>query len=483
MKSIHQKATALLVSILAIVLMFPQAIAKPSVKTKKRGTASKRRESAKSKPTLNASRRKRAAAKPNRNAHRRLQAQRRAEVARQAQIARQRVREEDAMRDRVQAMIAKDDTSGEDLEIRRIAVSALGNHAGTVVVMDPQTGRVYSIVNQQWGVREGFKPCSTIKLVTSLAGLNESVINPANTTAISDSNRVNLTQALAYSKNDYFQQVGRQVGYEKMISYARRMGLGAKTGINLHNESAGRLPSFRSGLAENRMFSHGDGFKVTALQLATLVSVFANRGKSIVPFIPRSQAQSKPHARRQVSIAAATWPSMTPGMVGAVSYGSGRKAHDPMTTVAGKTGTCIENGAWVGLFASYAPLNDPKLAIVVIARGSDGRNHFPASVAGRIYRELSRRHATLGETRIAAAPTQVTGDLSNTSAVQNQTDDDADEIDGDSDDDALNSSNSTEQSPAQVSGKTIWGTERVSPERKVKTIALPISRPRRVSPR
>jgi len=112
-------------------------------------------------------------------------------------------------------MIAKDDTTGEDLEIRRIAVSALGNHAGTVVVMDPQTGRVYSIVNQQWGVREGFKPCSTIKLVTSLAGLNESVINPADTTAISDSNRVNLTQALAYSKNDYFQQVGRQVGYEK----------------------------------------------------------------------------------------------------------------------------------------------------------------------------------------------------------------------------------------------------------------------------
>ena len=385
------------------------------------------------------------------------------------------------MRDRVQAMIAKDDTAGEDLEIRRIAVSALGNHAGTVVVMNPQTGQVYSIVNQQWGVREGFKPCSTIKLVTSLAGLNESVIDPANTTAISDSNRVNLTQALAYSKNDYFQQVGRQVGYEKMISYARRMGLGAKTGINLHNESAGRLPSFRSGLDMNRMSSHGDGYKVTALQLATLVSVFANHGKSIVPFIPRSRAQSKPHARREVSINAATWQSITPGMVGAVSYGSGRKAHDPMATVAGKTGTCIENGEWVGLFASYAPLKDPKLAIVVIARGSDGRNHFPALVAGRIYRELSRRHATPGETRIAAS-TPATIDSSNTSTEQNKADDDSEEIDG-SDDEAMNSSNSTEQSPAQVSDKTIWGTERVSPERKVKSIALPISRPRRVSPR
>ena len=479
MNSIHQKIRPASVLLVVAALATAQLIsAAPAPKNRKHDVRGRSRASAKE--NRKSAKTNRPSAKRNRAEQRRL-AQRRAEASRLAAIARQRALE-DAMRDRVQAMIAKDDTSGEDLEIRRIAVSALGNHAGTVVVMDPQTGRVYSIVNQQWGVREGFKPCSTIKLVTSLAGLNESVINPANTTAISDSNRVNLTQALAYSKNDYFQQVGRQVGYEKMISYARRMGLGAKTGINLHNESAGRLPSFRSGFDMNRMSSHGDGYKVTALQLATLVSVFANHGKSIVPFIPRSQAQSKPHARRQVGIDAATWQSMTPGMVGAVSYGSGRKAHDPMATVAGKTGTCIENGAWVGLFASYAPLNNPKLAIVVIARGSDGRNHFPAAVAGRIYRELSRRHATLGETRIAAVSTPATIDSTNTSAEQNQADDDSEEIDEGSDD-AVKSSNSTAQSQAQVSGKTIGGTERVSPERKVKSIALPISRPRRVSPR
>ncbi|MGZ5481021.1 MAG: penicillin-binding transpeptidase domain-containing protein [Pyrinomonadaceae bacterium] len=481
MNSIHQKIRPASLLLVVAALATAQFIsAAPATKNRKHDVRGRSRASAKTNRT--SVKTNRPSAKTKRAEPRRLAQRRRAEAARLAAIARQRALE-DALRDRVQAMIAKDDTAGEDLEIRRIAINALGNHAGTVVVMDPQTGRVYSIVNQQWGVREGFKPCSTIKLVTSLAGLNESVINPADTTAISDSNRVNLTQALAYSKNDYFQQVGRQVGYEKMISYARRMGLGAKTGINLHHESAGRLPSFRSGFDMNRMSSHGDGYKVTALQLATLVSVFANRGKSIVPFIPRSQAQSKPHARRQVSIDAATWQSMTPGMVGAVSYGSGRKAHDPMATVAGKTGTCIENGAWVGLFASYAPLNDPKLAIVVIARGSDGRNHFPAAVAGRIYRELSRRHATLGETRIAAASTPATVDSSNTSAEQNQADDDAEEIDDGSDDEAVTSNNSTEQSPAQVSGKTIWGTERVSPERKVKSIALPISRPRRVSPR
>jgi len=155
----------------------------------------------------------------------RLAARRRAEAARLAAIARQRAAEE-AMRDGVQTLIEKDDVSGEDPEIRRVAVNALGHHAGTVVVMDPKTGRIYSVVNQQWALREGFKPCSTIKLVTGLAGLNERVIDPADTTTISESNSVTLTSALAHSKNEYFQTVGGRVGFDKMISYARQLGLG-----------------------------------------------------------------------------------------------------------------------------------------------------------------------------------------------------------------------------------------------------------------
>ena len=85
--------------------------------------------------------------------HRRavLEARRRAEAARRAAIARQRAIDK-AMRDEVQGFIAKDSLVGEDPEVRRVAVKALGNHAGTVVVMDPMTGRVYSIVNQEWAL-------------------------------------------------------------------------------------------------------------------------------------------------------------------------------------------------------------------------------------------------------------------------------------------------------------------------------------------
>src|SRR6266516_645095 len=125
-------------------------------------------------------------------------ARRRAEAARRAAIARQRALDE-AMRNEAQTFIARDDANGEDPEVRRVAVNALGNHAGTVVVMDPKTGRVYSVVNQEWGLRRGFKPCSTIKLVTGLAGLNEKVIGPADSAAVSDRYKIDLTDALAYS--------------------------------------------------------------------------------------------------------------------------------------------------------------------------------------------------------------------------------------------------------------------------------------------
>ena len=67
--------------------------------------------------------------------------------------------------------IAEDDLTGEDRVIRAAALEALGTAAGTVVVMNAQTGRVYSIVNQDWAISRGFKPCSTIKLVTAVGGV------------------------------------------------------------------------------------------------------------------------------------------------------------------------------------------------------------------------------------------------------------------------------------------------------------------------
>jgi membrane peptidoglycan carboxypeptidase len=331
-----------------------------------------------------------------------LEARRRAEAARRAAIARQMALDK-AMRDEVQAFIAKDDLTGEDPEVRRVAINALGNHAGTVVVMDPMTGRVYSMVNQEWALRRGFKPCSTIKLVTGVAGLSENAIPQVDT--VGDGYRIDLTSALAHSDNYFFQQVGTKIGSDKMVSYARELGLGEKTGINVPFEFPGRLPEVKPGLLERRMFSHADGFQVTPLQLGTLVSAMANGGKLLVPQIAHSAKEASKmgvKVRRQLPITTDVWQRMVPGMVGAVNYGTARKSYDPTQTVAGKTGTCIGEGGWVGLFTSYAPLANPRLAVVVIAQGTDGRRHFPTAVAGEIYRQLNHRFGTAINLQVAS---------------------------------------------------------------------------------
>jgi len=145
------------------------------------------------------------------------------------------------------------------------------------------------------------------------------------------------------------------------------------------------------------MSSHGDDFEVTAIQLATLVSAMSNGGKLLVPHVPRTVEENdkfKTDVRRKLTIGNEAWQRMLPGMIGAVNYGSGKKAYRPDQTVAGKTGTCIGQGSWLGLFTSYAPVVNPRLAVVVITRGADAHKHLPAAVAGNIYRALSPRFGT-----------------------------------------------------------------------------------------
>jgi len=404
-------------------------------------------------------------------------AQRRAqELARQraeaARLAAERQRALDnELRDSVQSMIAKDDVGGEDLEVRRVAIEALGNHAGTVVVMDPKTGRIYTIVNQQWALQTGFKPCSTIKLVTGLAGLNEKVIDSTDTTISAGAGNLNLTSALAHSNNPYFQTVGGRVGFDKMVSYARQLGFGEKTGINLPNETRGRLPESKSGFAVNHMSSHGDDFKVTALQLATLVSAMANGGTLVSPHVPRTpqeETKFKTKVRRLIDLDGTAWQSMVPGMAGAVKYGTARRAYNPSETIVGKTGTCIEGGSWIGLFASYAPLSNPNLAVVVIARGSDGRNHFPVAVAGKIYRELGARFGTGNNTmQIAAEPASR---IMNAKTADDTSAAGDDEDSADSDADALTTTNPPRSIPLRDS----WGTMSTPANSKVKPTVMPV---------
>lgn len=341
------------------------------------------------------------------------------EARRQAALAEQRRREQAAREARERAAaferglktetrenIANDDTEGEDLEVRRAAVNALGNRAGTVVVMEPQTGKILSIVNQDWAIRRGFKPCSTIKLVTGVAGYNEKFITSEGNIRNRNS-QLGLDDALAHSNNTYFQQVGANLGNERMISYAQALGLGQPTGINAENETSGKLPF---GNRNARIYSHGDDFEVTPLQLAVMVSALSNGGKLVVPQIPKTKMEKtnfRGYMRGNVDIPLESMQRVLPGMIGAVNYGTAQRAADASLNIAGKTGSCIGQGSWVGLFASVAPVVNPKLSVIVITRGAGERGKFASEIAGKIYKAVGYRFNDGRTDHIAKIPLEL----------------------------------------------------------------------------
>jgi membrane peptidoglycan carboxypeptidase len=222
------------------------------------------------------------------------------------------------------------------------------------------------------------------------------------------------------------------------------------------------------------MSSHGDDFEVTAVQLATLVSAMSNGGKLLVPHVPRTveeNSQFKTEVRRKINIEGEAWKRMLPGMIGAVNYGSGRKAYRPEQTVAGKTGTCIGQGAWLGLFTSYAPVVNPRLAVVVITRGTDAHGHLPAAIAGNIYRTLSPRFGTQINFQVAQGaddeeetnPRDKKAAALNEEAAETKAQTEAEE----NGDDAADTANAT----VNPNGNAATGTDIKS---KVKTTSMPI---------
>ncbi len=312
---------------------------------------------------------------------------------------------ENSFRSETTANIAKDDVSGEDSEIRRAAVNALGSHAGTVLVMESQTGKVLTIVNQDWAIKKTFKPCSTIKLVTAVAGLDKDLIDSQGNIRDKKFN-LDLNDALAYSNNSYFQTVGSNLGSEAMIKYAQKLGLGQPTGVNADGEAAGRLPF---GNNNARIYSHGDDYEVTPLQLGVMVSAISNGGKIIIPQIPRSKVQKtsfRGYMRRTVDLPKENLRGVVPGMIGAAEYGTARRGVDAALGVAGKTGSCIEKGSWVGLFASVAPVADPQYTVVVITRGQNERGKYAAAIAGDIYKALEKRMNN-GNKNVARIPLEL----------------------------------------------------------------------------
>jgi cell division protein FtsI/penicillin-binding protein 2 len=286
---------------------------------------------------------------------------------------------------------------GEDLTVRRAAVEALGPYNGTVVVADPQTGRVLTIVNQKTAFRGGYQPCSTVKVYAALAGLNEGIIDRDTNVTLYGRTAMNLTTALARSNNPYFANIGVRLGYEKIAYYSRLFGLGEKALLDYAAEQPGTLPPAppaNGGMA--MMTSFGEGILLTPLQLAATLSAVANGGTLYWLQYPKSQEEAErlvPRIKRQLPIQQVI-PDLTPGMLGAVEFGTARRAaYDPNEPIFGKTGTCTDRQSptHLGWFGSFNDVGNRKLVVVVLLTGGRPVSGPVASgIAGQIYRTLSQ---------------------------------------------------------------------------------------------
>jgi cell division protein FtsI/penicillin-binding protein 2 len=279
--------------------------------------------------------------------------------------------------------------------VRQAAIDAMGDMNGTAVVINPSNGRILAMVNQKLALSPGAEPCSTIKLTVALAALSEGLVTRDTPVKLAGY-RMNMTQALAKSNNQYFEELGRELGFERVHQYANQFGLGELAGYNIEGEQLGiypdePLPASLGGVG--RMCSFGQGVSLTPLQLGAFVAALANGGTLYYLQHPQTREEAasfEPKVKRTLEISRYV-PDLQDGMAGAVDYGTARrlKANFHELPVFGKTGTCSANGTRFGWFASWA--DSPQGSLVTVFFLEGGRPTFgprAAEMTGAFYQNL-----------------------------------------------------------------------------------------------
>lgn len=297
----------------------------------------------------------------------------------------------------------------DDPIVREAAIRGLGRYDGSVVAIDPNTGRILTIVNQKMAFSGGFKPCSTIKPVVAVAALQEGFVTRDTKIRVTRRKYLTLTEALAHSNNAFFEELGRRMGFETVSNYARELGLGELAGYEIPQEQSGAVPSeppARGGVG--RMSSFGEGILMTPLQLGALVSMVANGGTLYYLQYPQTVEEEEsfePRIKRTLDIQSLL-PDLREGMHAAVMRGTARRSNlSEDEDVSGKTGSCSDSGSRLGWFVSYMDQTNLKMVLVILMRGHSHavRGPMAAGIAGRIYRDLQNEEYSTKQGAAAGA--------------------------------------------------------------------------------
>jgi len=347
-----------------------------------------------------------------------------------------------------------------DAQLQRMAEGLLAGRRGAVIVLNARTGGILTMASaptfdpalfaarfsqEEWDALQSdptkplqnralqvvHAPGSIFKIVMATAGLEEGVID-RNTTyfcpggrtfygrffgCLGNHGNVNLVQAIAYSCNSFFYELGVKLGRERIVKWAERFGLGTETGIDLPNEQGGIVPSdewlaSRGGRyypGETVSLAIGQGpLAVSPLQQAHMAATAATgfvRQPHLLLEVEASAA-GQPYrgfdyepAIRPATFSESTRQLLLRGLAGSIAYGTSRRAQLDGVTVGGKTGTAqvasservaeenadrpehLRNHAW---FIAVAPIDDPEIAIAVFVEHGGSGGAVASPIGGQL---------------------------------------------------------------------------------------------------
>lgn len=350
-----------------------------------------------------------------------------------------------------------------DFKLQKRAEELLKDREGVVVVLRPATGEILALASfptfdpnkfinrftpEEWlalvqspefplenrVIRGLYAPGSIFKLCLALGALDSEVVNEWKTYYCSGSTRIydhpfacwfkgghgsmNLYEGIKHSCNIYFYQVGKMMGIEEIAHYARELGFGAKTGVDLPGEKAGLVPDpdWKKRVRKEPWYpgetisvSIGQGpITVTPLQVAVYTSFIANRGKKFMPYLLHKKTSSEGE-EGIVDIRETSFEKVIRGMWKSVHEGgTGRAARVDGFDVCGKTGSTqtmstvtaeklskeskiVKTHSW---FTGFAPKDSPEIVVTILVEygGMGGATAAPlARELFHSYRENNDR--------------------------------------------------------------------------------------------
>jgi penicillin-binding protein 2 len=323
-----------------------------------------------------------------------------------------------------------------DIATQREAAKIMEGKRGALVAMDVRDGAVkaffssptydpnpltWGISSKEWSallndkdtpmmnrlISGSYPPGSTFKVVTAASALMENIADTRTSFFCPGSfqlgnqtfrcwrrsghGRESLIGALRDSCDVYFYQVSVKVGIDKLTKWAKELGVGERTGIDLPGEARGTIAGREWKRARRKEawyqgdtvnYSIGQGFLLmTPLQLARMYAVFANGGNLVTPRLN----SEKPPESTAVKITKPHMDSIRTGLREVVRVGTGRVAGGYGVDVAGKTGTAQnphgEDHAW---FVGYAPAGDPKYVVVALVESGGSGSSIAGPLVGRM---------------------------------------------------------------------------------------------------